>query len=147
MRVRDVMTRDPLCCTPEMSIEDIARMMVERDCGSIPVVGDLLDRMPIGIITDRDIVTRAVAVGRDPTSLMVRDCMTSPAVTIVEDARLHDCVELLELSLLRRVIVVDAAGRCTGIIAQADIAQHASKRETGDLVEQVSRPITPAFVS
>ena len=147
MHVRDVMTRNPVCCTPDTPLELIAQVMMERDCGSIPVVDDLIERRPVGIVTDRDIVTRTLAAGRDPVGLMVRDCMTSPAVTIVEDASLGDCVELLELGQIRRVIVIDEAGRCTGIVAQADIAQHASKRDTGDLVQQVSQPTTPAFVS
>ena len=83
----------------------------------------------------------------DPMELTVRACMTSPAVTIVEGTRVHDCVELLELSQIRRVLVVDDGGACIGIVAQADIARHASKRETGDLVREVSKPNVPAFVS
>lgn len=145
MRVRDVMTKDPVCCTPAMSVMNVARLMVEYDCGSIPVVGDLVTRMPIGIITDRDIVARTIALGRDPITLSARDCMTSPALTIEEDARLHDCVKMLELSQIRRLIVIDSRGRCTGIIAQADIARHARKRETGDLLREISRPNAPAF--
>jgi CBS domain-containing protein len=73
--------------------------------------------------------------------------MTAPAVTIPEDADLDDCVELLQLGQLRRVIVVDQAGGCVGIVAQADIARFASKRETGDLVREVSKRTEPAFAS
>lgn len=140
MRIRDVMTKDPACCIPDMAIEEVARTMAERDCGAVPVVGDFLSRIPLGIITDRDIVTRAIAKGRDPMRLVVRDCMTSPAVTVLGDIRIHECVRLLELSQIRRVIVVDRFGSCIGIVAQADIARRASKRETGDLVREVSRP-------
>lgn len=147
MHVRDVMTKAPACCTPDTTLEEVAHMMVERDCGAIPIVGDLTTRMPLGIITDRDIVTRTLAKGRDPKGMTVRDCMTTPAVTIVEQARLHECVQLLELSQIRRVIVIDSSGACVGIVAQADIARHASKRETGDLVQQVSKPSVPVFVS
>ena len=145
MRVRDVMTRLPLCCTPDTAITDAAYLMAERDCGAIPVVGDLIHRKPIGIVTDRDIVTRTMAKGLDPMRLTVRDCMTAPAVTIGEHARMSECVELLELTQIRRVIVVDASGACSGVVAQADIARHASKRKTGDLVREVSRPAAPAL--
>lgn len=147
MRVHDVMTKKPACCTPDAMLEEVARMMVERDCGAIPIVGDLTTFMPLGIITDRDIVTRTIAKGRDPMGMTVRDCMTTPAVTIVEQARIHECVQLLELCQIRRVIVIDSSGACVGIVAQADIARHASKRETGDLVQQVSKPSVPVFVS
>jgi CBS domain-containing protein len=147
MEMRDVMTKDPVCCTPDTTIAAAARMMLERDCGAIPVVADLVSRTPVGIVTDRDIVTRVVAHGIDPLGLPVRECMTAPAVTILEDAGLDDCVELLQIGQLRRVIVVDRTGACIGIIAQADIARCASKRETGDLVREVSKPTEPAFTS
>lgn len=141
------MTKQPVCCTPEMSLEVVARMMVQHDCGAIPVVGDLATRLPLGLITDRDIVTRTVAHGRNPIDLAARDCMTSPAVTIDESTRLQDCVESLELGQIRRMLVVDGSGSCIGIVAQADIAAHASKRQTGDLVREVSKPTVQAFVS
>ena len=147
MRVRDAMTRDPVCCTGDTPIQTVAAMMTEHDCGAIPVVGDLLTRFPLGVITDRDIVTRTIAAGHDPMTMLARDCMTSPAITIVESARLHECVQLLEVAQIRRVVVVDDAGACVGILAQADIARSASRRETGSLVRQVSRRTVPAFVS
>ena len=147
MHVRDVMTSDPVCCTPDTPIKDVARMMVDHDCGAIPVVADLVGREPVGIVTDRDIVTRSIARALDPLDLTARDCMTSPPITIADGSGLHECVQLLELGRIRRAIVVDASGACTGIVAQADIAWHATKRETGDLVREVSRPSEPAFTS
>jgi CBS domain-containing protein len=147
MRVRDVMTRNPVCCTADTPIYEAACLMQQHDCGAIPVVGDLIRKLPVGIVTDRDIVTRTIAAGRNPMTMTVRDCMTSPAVTVVDDTRVHDCVELLELSQIRRVIVVDDGGSCCGIVSQADIALHASKREAGDLVREVSKPNAPAFVA
>lgn len=141
------MTRDPACCTPDTPIAAVARMMLDRDCGAIPVVGDPAARRPIGMVTDRDIVTRTLALGRDPMAMTAQDCMTSPVVTVTEDTRLDECVELLELSQLRRVIVVDDVGACAGIVAQADVARCASKREVGDLVREVSKRPVPAFVS
>lgn len=140
MRVRDVMTQNPVCCTPDTPLVDAARLMVDCDCGALPVVGDLLGRKPIGIITDRDIVTRTIARGHDPMTLRVRDCMTTPAASIVEDARLNECMGQLELSQIRRMIVVDKSGSACGIVAQADIALNATKREAGELVREVSKP-------
>jgi CBS domain-containing protein len=139
------MTRNPVSCSPAATIAEVAKLMVDNDCGAVPVIGDPLTNKPVGIITDRDIVTRAIASGRDPMILLVVDCMTSPAVTIRFDARLNECLGLLEASQIRRVIVVDNGGACVGIVAQADVAFHASKRATGDLVREVSRPHPPAF--
>src|SRR5258706_5270110 len=115
------------------------------DCVRILVYEDLLTRQPLGIITDRDIVTRTVAGGRDPMLLVARDCMTTPPITIDEEAGVHECVDLLELAQIRRVLVVDATGACCGIVALADIATHTWKYTAGDLVREVSKPVVPAF--
>jgi CBS domain-containing protein len=146
MKVRDIMTRHPICCSPDDSLETAARRMTDGDCGGIPVL-DEIERFPIGMITDRDIVVRAVATA-GTTQLRVRDCMTAPAITVTEDTDLGDCISLLENAQLRRLIVVDHDGKCVGIVAQADIASHASKRKTGELLRSVSRPsaaVEPAF--
>lgn len=147
MKVLDLMTKQPICCSPNDSLELAARRMAEGDCGALPVV-DEGERFPVGIITDRDIVVRAVATS-GTTQLCVRDCMTAPAITVTEDMDLDDCVSLLEKAQIRRLIVVDTDGRCIGMVAQADIANHASKRTTGELLRYVSKPSVatePAFV-
>jgi len=145
MKVPDVMTPSPRVCTPDTTLEAVARMMIECDCGGIPVVGDLESRLPIGMITDRDIVVRAVADGLDPAELTARDCMTIPAVTITEDTSVDDCIELLEQRQIRRVIVVARSGAVSGIVAQADVATHVSKRKAGELLQQVSQPAPPGL--
>lgn len=121
-------------------------MMAEHDCGALPVVGDLFARKPIGIITDRDIVVRSLALGHDPTLLVAGDCMTAPPTTIVEETTVRECLEIMELGQIRRVIVVDETGGCSGIVAQADLARHMSKRAAGDLVRMVSERNEPAFL-
>jgi len=138
MTVRDLMTRQQTCCSPDDNLEVAARRMADGDCGALPVVDDL-EGFPMGIITDRDIVVRALATG-NAAQLRVRDCMTAPAITVTEEMDLDDCVRLLERAQIRRLIVVDHDGRCTGVVAQADIASHASKRKIGELLRCVSRP-------
>jgi CBS domain-containing protein len=143
MKVRDVMTKQVSCCTPEATLEMAARVMAVCDCGSVPVVHGV-DRIPIGMITDRDIVVRALAEG-EGSDLTVGDCMTYPAITVPEDMRLDECIELLERAQIRRAIVVDGEGRCCGIVAAADIASHTSKRKAGELIQYVSQPSEAAF--
>jgi len=121
-------------------------MMAEHDCGAIPVVADVFARKPVGIITDRDIVVRGLALGRDPMMLAAGDCMTAPPATVLEETTARECLEVMELGQIRRVIVVDETGSCTGIVAQADLARHLSKRAAGDLVRMVSERVEPAFV-
>jgi CBS domain-containing protein len=138
MRIEEIMTRNPTCCTPNTRLGDVARMMAECDCGEIPVVDNEQERRPIGVITDRDIVCRTVARGRNPLDLFARDCMTTPAVTIMQSATVEECCRLMELRQIRRIPVVDQNGRCCGIVAQADLARHLSTQHIAGVVRQVS---------
>jgi CBS domain-containing protein len=140
MKVKEIMTRKPGVCTAETPLQEVARAMVGCDCGALPVVRSEKARDLIGIITDRDIVVRAIAEGRNPLTLTASACMTSPAITIREDASLEDCMELMESRKIRRVPVVDASGSVVGIVAQADVARKASRQEAGELVRDVSAP-------
>jgi CBS domain-containing protein len=140
MDIREVMTPDPACCTPDSSLRDAAKLMRDCDCGEIPVVADKESRKPIGVITDRDIVIRSLGEGRDPQSLKVSDCMSSPAITVTPETSLVECCDLMEREQIRRVPVVDEGGRLCGIVALADIAQHAGRRSTAELVKEVSQP-------
>lgn len=140
MKIDDIMTENPVCCTPETDLEDVARMMVENDCGAIPVVEDQESWKPVGIITDRDITVRTVAEGKNPLDLKASDCMTPSVVTVKLGSSLQECLDTMEEHQLRRILVVDAEGACCGIVAQADIARHASKEDTAEIVEEVSQP-------
>ncbi len=137
MLARDVMTRDPACCSPNATLDEVAKMMVQNDCGEIPIV-DASDR-PIGVITDRDIVVRAVAEGKNPTGHPVESVMTRPVVTVRADAPIEEVVATMERYRIRRVPVVDDGGCCAGIIAQADIAVEAPPQKAAELVREVSR--------
>ena len=115
-------------------------MMADRDVGAIPVVENTDTMKPVGIITDRDIVVRAIAKRQDTTRLRVSDCMSSSVVTVGPDASIDQCVKLMEQHQIRRIVVADESGRCVGIVAQADVARMAADEETSKLVEAVSRP-------
>ena len=140
MKVKDIMTTSVACCTPETSLHEVARMMVDNDCGEIPVVDGRDTMRPVGVVTDRDITCRTVALGQNPLLMRASDCMSSPAISVRPDDDVDDCVRTLEDHQVRRVPVVDEAGRCCGVVAQADIARHASKSDTAAVVREVSRP-------
>ena len=139
MNVRALMTPNPACCTPATTVREAARLMVEHDCGEIPVVRADDDRTLVGVITDRDIVCRVVAKGKDPAEMSVEHAMSTPVVTVTEDASLDDTLKTMELHQIRRVPVVDARGTICGIVSQADIAIGAPPQETAELVREVSR--------
>jgi len=138
MRVKDIMTANPACCTPDSMLEHAARMMVDNDCGEIPVVDDLKTMMPIGVITDRDITCRTVGKGLNPLEMTVSDCMSAPLVSVMPDNSLDECYRVLEENQIRRVPVVDAGGKCVGIVALADIARSVSKADSGEILQEVS---------
>jgi len=139
MRIEEVMTRTPACCTPDTELREIAQMMVEHDCGQIPLVQSTSHPKVLGVVTDRDIVSRLVAQGRNPLDLRADACMSQPVITVSIDDSVEDCIQVMEAHRIRRVPVVDDEGVMRGIVSQADIAQHVSHASTGELVKEVSR--------
>lgn len=138
MDIRSVMTPDPAACQAETPIREIARLMLENDCGLVPVID--ASGNPVGTVTDRDIAVRVVAEGRDPQQCTARDVMTSPVTTVSLDSDLAETTDLMESEQIRRILVVDQEGRLCGIVAQADVALSGRDRRTADLVEKVSQP-------
>lgn len=138
-KIERYMTRDPVCCTPQNTLQEVAHMMVEYDCGEIPVVDSLQDKRIAGVITDRDICCRSVGKGLNPLDMRVEEVMTFPAVTTTEDTDLATCAELMEKHQIRRVPVVDGYKRVIGIVSLADLARKQSA-VIPELLRDVSRP-------
>ena len=138
MKVKDLMSKNPACASPDTSLEKVARMMLDHDCGSIPVL-DASER-PIGVVTDRDITCRTVAVGRNPLDMIANDIMSSTPVTVTAQMDATECFKLMEQHQIRRILVVDDQGACCGIVAQADVATNASKQKTAEVVSEISQP-------
>src|SRR5436190_24386350 len=112
MQVREIMSKDIVCCNPDSPLTEVARLMADHNCGEIPVVEEGDSGKPIGVITDRDITCRTVALGLNPLEMTAKDCMSSPVVTVTSDAVLEDCCHAMEQHQVRRIPVVDEAGRC-----------------------------------
>ena len=136
--VTSVMTANPACCTAETPLREVARMMIDNDCGEIPVVDG--QGMPVGVVTDRDITVRIVAEGRDTMNASAADAMSAPVKTLREDASLKDATALMESAKIRRVPVVGADGKLSGIVSLADIALSGKDRQTAEVVKEVSEP-------
>jgi len=140
MIVREIMTTNPACCTRDTPLSEVARTMVDRDCGQIPVVDNMSSRKLVGVVTDRDIVCRAVAQGQNPVEMSAGDVMSSPVVTVMPDMKVEDLCKTLEDRQVRRVPVRDDNGGCCGIVSLADIAQSGSDRITAEVVKTISQP-------
>lgn len=139
MQAKDIMSRNPVCCTPNTALHEIAAKMIEQDCGGIPIIESEVHPKLVGIVTDRDIVCRAVAKGRNTEFLTAAECMTTHLITATPDMDLSTCCYLMETNQVRRLPVVDAAGLCRGIIAQADIAEACEPAKTAEVVRDISR--------
>jgi CBS domain-containing protein len=140
MQVREIMTADPACCWPDTPLREVAQAMVDNDCGEIPIVRSATDGTLVGVVTDRDIVCRLVALGKNPVEATAESCMSTPVVAVRESTPVEECARIMEDSQIRRVPVVNGGGMCCGIVSQADIAKHASRKVTADLVKDVSQP-------
>lgn len=145
MRIKEIMTANPKCCVPETPVPEIAQLMVECDCGEIPIVEDLSSMRPVGVVTDRDITCRVVAQLREPSETTARDCMSSPVITVKPDTLVEECCKLMRLHQIRRIPVVDADGRLCGLVAQADLIKHVPE-QTSEVLRKVSQP-TPVRAS
>ena len=133
--VREFMTTDAQCIQENQSLADAARMMLDLDCGSLPICGD--DGKLRGMITDRDIVLKCVAVGHDPREMMARDLATGRPYWIDADANVDAAIEMMERYQVRRLPVI-ADHKLVGIISQGDIARNYSEDRVGELVEHIS---------
>ncbi|MCW8193731.1 CBS domain-containing protein [Proteobacteria bacterium 005FR1] len=138
MQVREIMTPNPACCTPNTRLQDAAKLMAERDCGELPIIDD--DGKLVGVVTDRDICCRGVARGPHPEQADVRECMTSQVDTVRPEDDVDACCQLMDEHQIRRVPVVDEEGKCCGIVSQADIAREFGNSKTGNIVRDISRP-------
>jgi CBS domain-containing protein len=123
MQIREIMTSNPACCMPDSTLQEVAQMMRDNDCGCIPVVNNLTDMKPVGTITDRDITIRTLADNQNPMSMKASDIMTADIATVTPETSLEECFDVMEDREIRRVLIVDNQGKCCGIVAQADIVQ------------------------
>ena len=138
MRVSQIMTPDPACCTPDSTARDAALLMKEHDCGSLPVVDKLDRRRLIGTVTDRDLAVRGLAAGKGPDT-PVRELMTQDPISAAPEDEVEIVREVMIAQQVRRVPVVDENGAVIGIVAQADIALIGRDKKTGQVVEEISR--------
>jgi len=136
VKVEEFMTRDPATLRPESMCSEAAALMKREDCGSLPVVKD---GKLVGIVTDRDIVIRGLAGGKDPTHLAVSEIMTAGPLTVAPDMKAEDASKLMSEKQVRRLPVVEN-GRLVGVLAIGQLARHESANAAGETLKEVSQP-------
>ena len=135
MKARDVMTPECKCAGENDTVLDAAKKLSELDVGSMPICGED-DRLK-GMITDRDIVVKVLAQGKDPATTTVGELAQGKPVTIGADDSIDEALSVMSEHKVRRLPVIDGHD-CVGIISQADIATNLPEEKAGDLVESIS---------
>ncbi|MGI6685322.1 MAG: CBS domain-containing protein [Bacillota bacterium] len=118
MKVREIMTEDVITVSQDTGIQNVARLMKENDIGTVLVVED---RNVLGLITDRDIVIRAIAEGKNPTSTRARDVMSTDIILVTPDTDAHEAAEIMAEHQIKRLPVVEN-DKLMGIVALGDLA-------------------------
>ncbi len=141
MKLRDIMTKNVDVISPETTLEQAARRMKELNVGVIPIVdGDRLK----GILTDRDITVRAVALGRDPRNTLAQETMTPEVVSVFDDQSVEDAAQVMSDFQIRRLPVVDHNNHLVGIVSLGDLAVDTDKSKlSGKTLEDISEPSKP----
>ena len=135
-RIREVMTSHPRTIAPSTNLQDAARLLRDLDVGSLPIVDN---EECVGMLTDRDIVVRAIAEGRSPSSVSAGEIASKEPVMVDEDEPLDEAERLMAEYQIRRIPVRDRDGHLVGMLSQADVALVHGAKQAGKLVEQVSR--------
>ncbi|MEW6752711.1 MAG: CBS domain-containing protein [Candidatus Latescibacterota bacterium] len=136
---RELMTEEVVCCEPQDTVRDAARLMKEHKVGSVPVCRSADSRKLLGIVTDRDLVLDVIALDRDPRGTAIADVMTTDLVTCLPEDNAREAMEKMARYQVRRIPVVDPQGSLLGMVAQADVALGADGKKAGELVQKISR--------
>jgi CBS domain-containing protein len=137
MKVRQVMTADVYTVRPDASIFDIAELMRDEDIGAVPVVED--DKL-IGMVTDRDIVVRALADSKDPTQATARSVMSANLLYCFDDQSVEEVLDNMGEQQVRRMPVVDRDKRLVGVVSIGDLSAAAPADRAGESLSQISQP-------
>ena len=140
MKVKEVMTPNPTCCVPGDTAQLVASIMCEHNVGSVSVVVDQQSRKLTGIITDRDLCCSIIAQGLDPKSTPIQQYMRQNPVACRDSDNLDGCERSMQKHQIRRIPVVDADGRCIGIVSQADVALKEKPEKVSKTVAEISKP-------
>jgi CBS domain-containing protein len=137
MQVKDIMTPDVTSVGPETTLQQAAQKMRDLDVGSLPVCDN--ERLS-GIVTDRDIVIRAVADGIDPAECPVSQVMSEGVEYCFADDDLEVATDHMKKKQIRRLVVLNRDQQLAGILALGDVAVTADEEHVGETLEEISEP-------
>ena len=138
MKLKDIMTKDVIIVHPKDTLQTAAAKMRDYDIGFLPVYEG---RELVGVLSDRDIVVRAIAENRDPNTLITRDLMTFPPVCCFEDQEIEDAARVMNQNQIRRLVILKRADNAlAGVISLGDLALHVNGNVPVEVLQNVSEP-------
>ena len=139
MKLKEIMSDNVEVIHPGDTLQTAAEKMRDRDIGFLPVCdGERL----IGVLTDRDLITRALADGLESKAILGRDLVTSPAIYCFDDQSVDEAAKLMHDNQIRRLVVLSREKQMVGVISLGDLAMSASDKLTGDVLQSVSEPMS-----
>ena len=138
MKASTCMHPSPIVCNASDTLTHAAQLMRNFDIGFLPVVER--DRDMKGVITDRDIITRAIALGKDPDTTPVSSCMSTPVIFAHINHELGTCLELMKEHQVKRIAIVDMGGTCCGVVSQKDLSESLPAADVGDVSRRMTEP-------
>ena len=144
MKIREVMSENPVCCLPSDTAQAVAQIMCDHNVGLIPVVNDQQSKQLIGVITDRDLCCNVVARGLDPKTTSIESHLTQHPFTSRDGENIEKCERLMQEHQVRRVPVVDGNNCVIGIVAQADLALKEKPERLSKTMAEISKPTDTA---
>lgn len=140
MKLQEIMTKDVEVTHPNDTLQTAAQKMRDRDIGFLPVCDD--DRL-IGVLTDRDVIVRAIAEGVDPNIMIGRDLVTSPAIYCFDDQSVDEAAKLMHDNQIRRLVVLHRGDKhMVGVVSLGDLAVNVDDKLSGEVLQSISEPMS-----
>jgi CBS domain-containing protein len=136
MRVSDIMTKNPATVSMDTTVQEVARLMADKDVGFVPIVDG--QGVVTGTVTDRDIVVRAIAKGIDVKTSRLRDFGGNQIVSVTPEDDVSRARDLMQQHQVQRILVCDAKKKPVGVISLQDLAEH-DRSGLGETVRQVKQ--------
>jgi len=142
MKVKEVMSANPVCCVPSDTAQVVAEIMCKHNIGSVPVVIDQQLRELVGVITDRDLCCSIIAAGLDSKITTIQKFVSLDPITCRDGENLDKCERAMQEHQIRRIPIVDSENRVIGIVAQADLALKDKPERVSKTVAEISKSPT-----
>jgi len=147
VKIREIMSRDLACCVLSDSAQTVAKILCDRNIGSMPVVADQQSRKLVGMITDRDLCCSVIAQGLDPKTTQIEKLISFPPMSCRDGENIETCERLMQEHQVRRVPIIDAEDRVIGIVSQADLALHDKADRVSKTVAAISKASQPSIAA